>query len=42
LSNSANGIFKVAVVDLVALANHSLKLTENTAGFSAARYEFTK
>jgi hypothetical protein len=28
------GIFKVAVVDLVALANQSLKLTENTACFS--------
>jgi hypothetical protein len=31
------GIFKVAIVDLMALANHSLKLTENTASFCAAR-----
>jgi hypothetical protein len=30
-----NGIIKVAIVDLVALANHSLKLTENTACFFA-------
>jgi hypothetical protein len=36
------GIFKVAVVDIVALANHSLKLTEITAAFFAARHEFTK